>query len=215
VIGKLFRSFRNQTDDGPRKSPTTVGDLRPGDILTFKQRRTLPDEMQGGSYEVAAVSGYQYEDGLYTQITLVGQDRRALYLGFDPRDDEGELCWSKPISRSTVLELFDEETFADLWEDGFTRLETLHEPADFFGWLTGAYQQTKNQAIAYYFDQDMRDEHLSKVMDDNSEELRYHECTGSDDRFSITVEVWADGETEVTLDVVTPSDVIETIFPAE
>ena len=214
MLGKLFRSFTGKSGDDTPRSPTGVGDLQPGDILTFKQRRTLPDEMQGGSYEVASIGSYQYEDGLHTQLTLVSQDRSKLYLSFDSKDSEAELCWSKPVGRTAVLELFAEDQFSELWEDGFSNLQTTALPEQFAGWLVGSYEQTKNEATCYFFDEDMRGKRLSNVMDDNSEELRYHECTGEDDRFALTIEISANGETDITLDVYSPSDVIDTIFPA-
>ena len=71
----------------------------------------------------------------------------------------------------------------------------------------------KKWAEGYFFDRDCRGETLSQYEDDDSEELRYHECEDASGRFGLTVEVWADGDTEVSLDVNVPPDVIESMLP--
>ena len=215
MLRRLFNAFRKQDESTGVRAVTTVADLRAGDLLTLKSRLSLPEELRGVTLEISQVGTYQFDDGLYMQLTLTATDRSKIYLGFKPSNHEGELCFSKPISHSVITTLFDEDQFADLFEEGFSTLTVNPDTDGYSGWLTGEYAQTKNLAVGYFFDRDMRGHGVSDRHDDDSEEFHYHELRGDDDQYEITVEVWGDGETDVSLDVYCPADVIETMWPAE
>lgn len=216
MFKKLFRAMTSGDDDPPPsgdRSPQHIGEVAVGDLLTFKHRMVLPEALQGQTYEVSEVGTYQFDDGLYMQVTLTGTARDKLYLGFDPKEPQGELCLSRDIPRSELLQVFDEDAFADLWEDGFSELTVVATPESYQPWLASSYAQVKNSAVGYYFDTDKRGANVSDRVDDDSDELRYHECTGDNDSFGLTVEIWGDGETDVTLDLYVPGDVIESLWP--
>ena len=66
----------------------------------------------------------------------------------------------------------------------------------------------------YYYNRDCTDKPPSRRIDDDSEELRYHECEGApDNNRSLIVEVFSNGETDVFLEVSTPLDVIDELWP--
>ena len=114
-----------------------------------------------------------------------------------------------------VLQLFDEDGFTMLWEDEFAELNVVQSLDDYAGWLAEAYSQVKKNAVGFYYDRDCRGETLSVFQDDDSEELRYHECEGSDDSFGLSVEVRGDGETDVSLEVYCGADVIDAMWPGD
>ena len=215
VLGKLLRSrFSREKESG--RQLTGPGDLRAGDLVSFKHRRVLPEEVQGRTFEVASVATYQYESGIEVQLTLVGDDRAKLYLGLDPKDSQPELCLGRDVPRRDVLKLFDEDAFASLWnEDEFAELNVEQPLDNYAGWLADGYSQVKKDAVGFYYDRDCRGETLSMRQDDDSEELRYHECEGSDDSFGLSVEVWGDGETDVSLEIYCGADVIEAMWPGD
>ena len=191
-----------------------VADLRSGDLLTFKHRLVLPPGIQGQTFEVAKVGTYEYEDGLYPQLTLDGVEAGRIYLGFKD-GDAAELCVSREVPRKDVLELFDEAAFSTLWDDDFADLQVGNPLDAYEGWLAKSYSQTKKWATGYFHDRDCRGEQTSKYQDDDAEELRYHECEDTSGRFGLTVEIWGDGDTEVCLDVNCPPDVIEAMWPGD
>ncbi len=194
---------------------TGPAQLRAGDLLTFKHRLALPPDVQGQTFEVTSVAAYQFEDGVYTQLTLDGAEAGRVYLGFNARDVT-ELFLSRQAPRSDVLRLFDEAAFSALWDDDFAELEVASKLPEYEGWLADRYAQVKNFAEGWYYDRDCRGEELSRFDDDDDgEELRYHECEDATGRFGITVEIWGDGETEVALDVNCPPDVVESVWPGE
>lgn len=214
MLKKLFRArFGDKSAEAGRRL-ASAADLAAGDLLTFKHRLALPPSLQGQTVEVAKVGSYQYEDGLYPQLALDGAESGRIYLSFKA-GDASELCLSRDLPRKDVLAIFGEEPFATLWDDDFVDLAVAEKPEVYDGWLADGYAQTKKWAEGYFYDRDCRGEQLSQHQDDDSEELRYHECEDASGRFGLTVEVWADGETEVTLDVNCPPDVIESMWPGD
>ena len=213
MLKKLFRArFGRATEPG--RTLATPADLRAGDLLTFKHRLSLPPDVQGQTFEVARVDTYQYEDGIYPQLTLEGAEAGRFFLGFKA-SDAAALCLSKTAPRKDVRRLFAEDAFGALWEEDFVDLEVVEKLAAYDGWLADGYSQVKKWSEGYFYDRDCRGEKLSNFQDDDAEELRYHECEDATGRFGLTVEVWTDGETEVTLDVNCPADVIESMWPGE
>ena len=215
VFGKLLKSRFARDKEGGRRL-TGPGDLQAGDLVSFKHRRVLPEEVQGRTFEVASVATYQYESGIEVQFTLVGEDRAKLYLGLDPKESQPELCLGRDVPRQDVLKLFDEDGFTTLWDENeFAELNVVQSLDDYAGWLADAYSQVKKNAVGFYYDRDCRGETLSVYQDDDSEELRYHECEGSDDSLGLSVEVWGDGETDVSLEIYCGADVIEAMWPGD
>ena len=214
MLRKLFRArFGDKSADTGRRLAGAT-DLRQGDLLTFKHRLALPPSVQGETFEVAKVGSYEYEDGLYPQLALDGAEAGRIYLSFKA-DDATELCLARDLPRKDVLKMFGEEAFATLWDEDFVDL-AVAEPLDAYdGWLADGYAQTKKWAEGYFYDRDCRGEDLSQYQDDDSEELRYHECEDASGRFGLTVEVWGDGDTEVSLEVNCPPDVIESMWPGD
>ncbi|MCY3814442.1 MAG: hypothetical protein OXH15_21900 [Gammaproteobacteria bacterium] len=212
MLKKLFRARFSKGDANDARSLESPADLTAGDLVTFKHRLALPGDVQGQTFEVSSVGAYEFEDGLYPQLTLDGAESGRIFLSFKA-GDVSELCLSREVPRRDVLKLFDEDAFSALWDDDFADLQVVSRLDAYDGWLADAYSQVKKWAEGYYHSRDQRGETLSQYADDDSEELRYHECEDASGRFGITVEVWGDGETEVTLDVNVAPDVVDALFP--
>ena len=214
MLRKILRSrFGKRDDDSPRQL-SGPGDLAAGDLLTFKHRLLLPPEVQGQTFEVSAVGAYHFEDGLYAELTLDGTGGDRVYLGFDA-GDASEMSLSRTVPRADVLRLFDEDAFAALWDEDFAELEVTDPLPKYEGWIADRYAQTKKWAEGYYYDRDCRGETPSRLQDDDAEELRCHECEDDSGRYGLSVEVSADGETEVFAEVNCPPDVIESMWPGQ
>ena len=136
VFGKLVRS-RIRRDKGEGRRLEKPADLLAGDLVSFKHRLALPQDVQGRTFEIASVGTYQYESGIEVQFTLVGEEGTKVYLGLDPKESQPELCLSRDIKRKDVLKLFDEDVFARLWdEEEFADLD-VEEPLERYGRLAG------------------------------------------------------------------------------
>lgn len=212
MLKKLLRAKFGKDDADKPRALDSLADLAAGDLLAFKHRLALPSDIQGQTFEVSAVATYEYEDGLYPQFTLDGAETDRIYLSFKA-GDPSEISLSRPVPRRDVLKLFDEAAFSALWEDDYADLPVAKPLDTYAGWLADDYAQVKKWVEGYYYDRDRRGETTSKYADDDGEELRYHECEDATGRFGITVEVWADGDTDVTLDVNVTPDVVESMLP--
>jgi len=199
-------------NDAPRRL-TDPGQLQAGDIVAFKQRRSLPDELQGQQLEVTKVGGYQYSETEITkELTLRSEDNKTYYLSIDDNDGDPLLCFSIKVPESILFTLFDEDEFSGLWGEDFITLTVKEKPKELASWLANSYTQRMKEGEAYYYNHDCG----GKVPeDDEGEELRYHECVGDVDGRYLSVEIWGDGDTDISLVALSPVDVIEEMWPSE
>jgi hypothetical protein len=208
----MFKKIFGGDKSGPR-SLTEPGQLLVGDIISFKQRRSLPDELQGQQLEVTKVGGYQYtETEITKELTLRSEENKTYYLSIDDNDGDPLLCFSTKLPEKILFTLFDEDEFSGLWGEDFVTLTVKEKPAELASWLADSYIQRMKEGEAYYYNRD-----CGGVVPEgeDGEELRYHECVGDVDSRYLSVEVWGDGDTEVSLVALSPVDVIEDMWPSE
>jgi len=207
----IFNKDKHQV----QRSLTQPEELQKGDIVVLKERRALPSELQGQQLEVTHVGTYQYSDGMQKELTLRSVDNKTYYLSVDDNDGDPLLCFAIKIPMNLVLEIFDEDEFAALWEHGSASLHTNeNKPEEYTAWLSSDYKQTVNNGEGYFYDRDCSDDAPSSFQDDDGEEFRFHECTSMiNSNYSLSVEIWEDGETDVFLEVATATDVIAELWP--
>ena len=215
VFRRLFGGGSGKDDEGARELEN-AGDLAAGDLLTFKHRLLLPPALQGQTFEVASVAPISSMTGcIRSSRWWASNATRSTWVSIPAMQPPASTCPSH-VPRNDVVTMFDEDNFAQLWDDdGPTSLTVVEAMPKYEGWLCDSYNQVVNNGVGYYFDRDCRGESLSTRQDDDSEEFRYHECEGEDDQFTLSVEVWGDGETDVSLEVSCPGDVIETMWPGK
>lgn len=205
--------FKNSNQPAPR-SLTEPSELQVGDIIKLRERRSLPEELRGKELEVTQIGAYQYSSSVEKSCTLRSADNEVYYLSIADNDGDPLLYFSLKVPRATVLEIFNEDDFSELWGDDYVGMKVEQKPERYTTWLTDEYHQQTKEGEAYFYNRDCSDLPPSEFEDDDSDELRYHECDGApDERFSCSVEVWGDGSTDVFLQVANPTDVIEEFWP--
>lgn len=188
--------------------------LQVGDIVVLKERLSLPGELQGQQLEVSHVGTYQYASGVEKEFTLRTAESASYYMCVDDNDGDPILCFTIKVPRESVLEIFHEDDFSQLWEPDFADLKVQSIPEQYTDWLTDNYHQIIKDEEGYFYNRDFGDKAPSTRLDDDGEEFRYHECEGApDDDRSLIVEVFSSGETDVFLEVSTPLDVIAELWP--
>ena len=208
----MFSYFKKKK--GSLRTLNNPGELKIGDIVVLKERRSLPPELQGQQLEVTHVGTYQYSSSIEKEFTLRSADSTSYYMSVDDNDGDPILCFTNKIPRESVLEIFNEDEFAQLWEPEFINLKVRYKPEQYTSWLTDSYHQIIKDEEGYYYNHDCSDKPPSRRIDDDGEELRYHECEGApDNNRSLIVEVFGNGETNVFLVVSTPLDVIDELWP--
>jgi hypothetical protein len=209
----MFKSLFKKKDKAPVRRLESAQELQVGDIIKFKHRSVLPSQVQGKQFEVTGVGTYQYHRQISKELQLRGEDDQIVFLAIEEEDGKIELALSLKISRKSVLSLFDEDQFSELWQEEFPTLKVQTVLPELEGWVSDNYCQKTKMAEAYYYDYDCSQNPPSQFVDDDGDELRYHECTAEDDSYALSVEIWEDGSTDVALVVYTPTDMIEEFWP--
>lgn len=212
----MFSLFKKDKKDSPSRVLDHPKQLLAGDLLSLKDRSTLPDELQGQTLTVKKVQAYQYSENTLTpEFVLELPNGQTFTMMLDDEDGEEFITLSKALSRQEVGELFDLDAFAELFEEGFAELETNQDAAAHHaGWVGDQYHQTIKSAIAYFYQTDQRNKSTSELAyEDDSSECLYHECEGTPDHYSLTVEVWEDGDTDVYIQASFSLTVIEEMWP--
>ncbi|MGL1932233.1 MAG: DUF4178 domain-containing protein [Desulfotalea sp.] len=209
----MFKSFFRKKEKTVIRKLETPQDLQVGDIIKFKPRSILPPQVQGKQFEVTGVGTYQYHQQLSKELQLRDENDEIIFLAIEEEDGKIELALSLKISRKITLGLFNEDQFSELWDEEFPTLQIQNALPELEGWISDNYHQTTKMAEAYYYNRDCSQKPPSKHVDDDGDELRYHECTAEDDSYSLSVEIWADGSTDVSLVVYTPLEMIEDFWP--
>lgn len=209
----MFGFFKNSSKDQQVRQLNHVRELQAGDLITFKPRTILPQELQGETVTVSKVYAYQYSEGLVAEFALSLKSGETLTCTLD--ENEEFLCLSKTIARETVGQLFNLDEFALLFGEEYATITTLHSntTTELKEWLADEYHQTIKEAPAYFYNEDRRTKGVSAYQDDASEELRYYECEGVPSEYSLYIEVWEDGSTDVFIQKSVPLNVIEEMWP--
>ena len=207
MLKKLFSRRKKP----PTRQLDSPEQLAVGDMLTLKYREVLPADLREKLFEVVNVGTYEYATGTQKELVLKGEDSQIYFLGLENEDGELSLCFSQKVSRQLLLRFIDEQQFAQLWSEEWAELSVDKPPEQLVDWLCPHYRQTHKEQEAYYYPRDCHGQNLDAA--DDGEELRYHQCEGSDEGYGLGVEIGEDGSTEVFLQRYCGVDVIEQMWP--
>ena len=191
-------------------------ELQVKDLVTFKPRDNVPYEIQAQTLTVTGVQSYQYDDGIAAEFILE-MPNGSVFTAMCTDDEDGDnITLSKKLPRGLVMTLFDEQQLGSVFEEGDnTRLDVIDGDQNeaLKGWLPTHYFRTIFMATAYFYKEDRRLLGASDYADDGSEELRYSELEGSDDDYSLNIEVWDGGETDMFVQKTIPHHAISDLWP--
>jgi len=182
-----------------------------GDMLSLKYRDSLPQALREQSLEVIKVGTYEFASGSSKEVVLKDAHNQLYFMGIENEDGKLSLCLARKIARQQLFAFINEDSFAQLWSPDWPELIVQNPPSELADWLSPRYQQSIKDQEAYYYDRDCQGEDLAAAED--GEELRIHECEGSDDHYGLGVEISEDGSTEIFLQVYCAVDVIEQMWP--
>jgi len=183
MIGNLFKKKQK----GAVRELSSPGQLISGDMITLKQRTEIPAELQGSDLTVTKVNAYQYRSGTVAEFVVESSGGKQYSVAPDEDSDIFATDNKEPIE-SALLE---------------------QEP----GWINAKYFLNAEEAPAFFFDEDRRGMPDSTSEDDGSEELRYWELEGTNDSFSLTIEVYDGGETQCFVSKWLPDEMVENYWP--
>ncbi len=210
-LGKLFGKG-GKGDSEAIRSLNHPADLDKGDIikLSFLDQQDLSNKR----FEVDDVNTYDFKGEQSTSFTLKGESDECVFLSVRRNNGKEYLAFSRLMKRSEVLELFDEQDFASVFDEGAnTRLKRRAIPAGFEDWTASEYVEEEDCSKGYYHEGDYRNRSLPRF-EDESCSLEYYLLEDPHGDFAIEIEVYESGETEVSAIAYLDMPGIEELWPA-
>ena len=214
-MGFFSRWFSSKDKHSEVRQVSHPKALQIGDVVGFSDSFALPELLRKQSFRIEKINTYQFEHAGYTEFVLLGQSNKQVYLAVF-EDDEDWINVSIKVDYDQVSGLFDLEQFSDIFDETTdTELALKNEQHDFANWVSPVYFQRKFAERGYFYNKDFRPNKPPLEEDDGSEALDYFCLTSTDESFSVEVEVWQDGDTDVLLTLHLPLAEIVDIFPGE
>ena len=193
----------------PVRTITRPNQLNPGDLVQLDDSFGLPEDIRGASYTVESVGTYQFEHEQSAAWTLKGA-QGVLSLSVDSDAGSETICLSKGLSKTEVIQWFDEDQFAQVFEEDYElRLEPLKQEGEFASWVSGRYLLKTFAQPGYYYEQDYRGRQAPQY-EGSGQPFDYYCLVNEEETHAVEIEVYQDGTTEVSvskyLDVATIKD---------
>ncbi|WP_119394647.1 hypothetical protein [Salinibius halmophilus] len=185
-------------------------DLRVGDKITLRLRDYIPTTMQGETYTVTRAGCYRYTETLYLpefELEAANGDKYGLQV-----DENGDAVLSLYVHPEKLLTLFGEESLGDLLDETMQAKWSLTGELTerMQGWVDTEYRETLLNGEGEYYAMPPEQAKTAGAGD----YVRGSEMTSiNDQKFSIAVEVWQDGETDCFFCLSVPNEFIESYWP--
>jgi hypothetical protein len=209
MFSKFFKKKKPLT-----RQLTHAKDLSTGDMIQLIDSFALPPQLKGQTLHVIDVNTYQYKHENDFEFVLKGDTGGSVFLTIENDDGEEWANFSIKIDRKDVENLFDLDEFAEIFDS--EDLVTVNRAKDVDGferWTTTSYNQSSHPSTGYFYNKDYRDQEIPEHVEDGGEPVECTNLADSDDKFSINIEVWDDGETDVSLTISRPLTDIVDLFP--
>lgn len=209
MFSKLFKK-----KTAPVKQLEHPKDLKKGDMLQMIDSFALPPQLKGQMLHVIDINTYQYEYQNDTEFVLKGDTGSSIFLTIENDDGEEWANFSIKIQRQEVDELFDLDKFAEIFDsEDLTDITRVNEVAKFERWTTSHYKQQSHPSTAYYYNKDYRGQQIPQHVEDGGEPVECIDLADAEQDFAISIEVWDDGETDISLTLSRPMSDIVDLFP--
>lgn len=198
-------------DKAEPRSLSHPNELQVKDIIVFSDSFALPEQIRAQQFQVSAINSYEFEHKTTTEWVLEGSSDYQIYLSLDV-DDKTYLCLSLKISDSEVEQLFDLDEFSKIFDQpGNAEFDKLTDTPTSQGWTAEAYRQQKFAQMGYFHRKDLRNKKASQYEgEDAGEQFEFYGLIGNDSTYSLHLEVWEDGDTDVFLNCYRPlTDIID------
>ncbi len=206
--------FKSKKKIAPTRTVENFGQMKEGDLVTFKFREALPQGLSGETLEVTKVNTYDYAGELVADFSLSHSSGLKVNATFDESTET--ITFADKIRHPEIIEIFDGDELAAVFDPDAGGVQ-LHIRAESVvdqrsPWVCLQYTRTLCEAQAYYYEEDRRERGIS-AYEDESTPFTYHELEGNTDHHSLSIEVWEDGETEFFAEVTVSASSVESFLP--
>ncbi|MBV1877049.1 MAG: hypothetical protein KUG79_05365 [Pseudomonadales bacterium] len=189
------------------------GDLMVGDMIQLSDSFSLPPRLRKQNFKVVGVATQQFEHEFSTCFSLEGVNHDLIDLTIERSGGRQQAAFSLAIDRTQVEQVFDLDEFAAIFDDELPVQLSPTNTLDLQAWLAPQYQLQAQAETGYFHDQDCRQAGPSEYVGDG-EPFDYYCLVSADKTQAIEIEVYAGGETEVSLTLYRPREDIIDMYPA-
>jgi hypothetical protein len=208
IFKKIMKAISGGDKEQPHRALKSVNDLKANDMITLSDSYALPESLRGKQLEVQSVSTYDYDGEKEVEWVLKGSDDGLIHLSLD-EDDDTFLAFSIPIKRSEVEVLFDLDDFAKIFENkgGFS-IKKAGDVPRLANWCSDEYNREGFSENGIFHKKDHR--HLNGERLGSGEGFDLYTLVDGDEDKGISIEVWKDGSTDVSVVIYRPlTDIVD------
>ncbi|WOH39375.1 hypothetical protein RI844_09150 [Thalassotalea fonticola] len=209
----FFKKLFNKDSIEPRQL-NQPKDLMIKDIIIFSDSFALPENLRNKQFQVANINTHEFEHKQITEWQLDGSAEQQIYLSLE-QGQQQYLKLTMKVSDSCVEGLFNLDEFSEVFEaPGNALLNRLCETSQTAGWTSEQYQQTAFAQMGYFHRKDHRLNKPSEFEgEDSGEAFEFYSLRGVDDQYSVDIQIWQDGDTDVFVNLYRPTSDIKEYYP--
>lgn len=186
--------------------------LEVGDLITFDNSFSLPEQLRDASFEVVRVNTYEYEIYAYHECVLKSGDNKQFNLVYH-HDDQEYLSLNFAITTDWVERVFDMEQFAGVFDEGLSQIVEAVAVEPIAQWISPHYRKIIDSQTGYFYSQKLS---LSRIPAHiEGEKFQMYQLESVDEAFAVDIEVWEDGDTDVFLTRYFDMSIIKEYWPHE
>lgn len=208
IFKKIMSVFSSDSDAKSPRVLTSVNDLKAKDMITLNDSFGLPDSLRGQQLEVQSVNTYDYDGEKEVEWVLKGSTDELIHLSLDD-DDEVFLAFSLAVKKSEVKVLFDLDEFSGIFDN--ERQFSIEKAGDvprIASWCSDGYNRDGFSESGTFFKKDYR--HLNGDHLGTGEGFDLYTLVDEKEDKGISIEVWKDGSTDVSVVIYRPlSDIVD------
>ncbi|PCJ32041.1 MAG: hypothetical protein COA99_16700 [Moraxellaceae bacterium] len=197
LFKSIFKKNDTLTDD-----TSHVTDLQQGDMVELDNDFSLPELLRGKTFQVAQKTLYEYEDTEEVEWVLKSDNNDIIFMSHEEEDGEEIVSFGVKLAPSDVEAIFDLDEFATIFDDEYSAtLRNINQSGPHEAWLGKLYSRTEFGEPGFF--------HKSGVTQGKGEAFDYFSLDSDCEGFSIGIEVWDGGETDVILSMNKPLSIIK------
>ena len=218
-MSSFFKGLWSRTKKDPElRVLNHPRDLEPEDMVQMANHFGLPEALRDQAFKVIGIATYQFEHGNSPCFTLEGTSDKQINLTIESDGGRETAAFSLAVKRNVVEKLFDMDEFSRVFDgesdgDGAATL-TLVDDAGMSAWVGKRYFQQAKGERGYYYEKDFRGS-APPEHEGEGEPFEYYLLVSDDESHGVEIEVFAGGETEVSLVIYVDMALIGGLWPAE
>jgi len=198
----LFKSLFRSDDLKSEEGLSHVSGLKIGDMIELDNDFSLPSILRGNTFQVVLRALYEYESEEAVEWVLKGDDGTTIFLSYDSDDGDETVSFGLKLTPEDVEKIFNLDEFSTVFDDEHSAVLTDITSVEVFSdWLGAKYLRTEYAEPGYY--------HKSGEMEAQGEAFDHFELASDCGKYGLDIDVWDGGETDVSISMSRPINIIK------